>query len=163
MPLPLQPLLPSLPALHDSNFEAGASPRPVQLFSLGLALSIPPRAMGRCRGAGRGVLTLPQSHHLAGTCRPTQIIEERNHGRSETQARMAPAAAPRRPWDAGMGNLTSGAKCTSPCPLCSLWLGNPALLAPAPVGTALLQPSSLRQLQHPQPQAPASHDAPKGT
>lgn len=140
MPLPLQPLLPSLPALHDSNFAARASSRPAPLFSLGAALGIPLRAMppapgwvpgSRETGSRPRRRTTPGCHHLASTCGPAPkaliVAEGRNHGRGGEQSTHGSSCSlPRPPWDAAQG------WCTSPGPPCVPWPGSPGAAGSCP-------------------------------
>lgn len=149
MPLPLQPLLPSLPALHDSNFAARASSRPAPLFSLGAALGIPLRAMppapgwvpgSRETGSRPRRRTTAGCHHLASTCGPAPkaliVTEGRNHGRGgEQSTHSSGCSLPRHPWDAAQG--WCGAHCQAHPASCGQVA--PALPAPAPAGAALWQ------------------------
>lgn len=119
---------------------------------------------------GEGVPTLRQSHGgMLSPCRhlragPKSLKSHRgeNHGRG----RRAKRARPQLQLAQASPGCGTGLAWwyTLPCPPCIPWLGNPRRCRLLLLLVQLFcSPSSWRQLQHPQPQAPAGHDASKGT
>lgn len=142
-----------------------------RFFHSGLCSASLHHPRGGCRGAGRrgpdpaaeprrDAVTLSAPYEPAP--KALKVTEGKNHGRG----RRANRARPQLQLAQASPGCGAGLAwwCTSPCPPCIPWLGNPRRCRLLPLLVQLFcSPSSWRQLQHPQPQAPAGHDASKGT